>query len=337
MFYKKLLRPLLFNFDPEFIHKFTVDFALKYFPFIFIRDSINDNPDLSVNLFGLDFPNRIGLAAGMDKEAVALKAWENLGFGFAEIGTVTYSSQKGNAKPRLFRLPEEESILNYMGMNNSGAKHIAENLQNIYKKIKIPIGINIAKSANINPNNREAVIADLLNCLKEVHNYGDYLVLNLSCPNVANPEDFQNIKNLSQIIKPLKETTHLPFLIKISADVDEEYINNILTMCVDLNLQGIVATNTTKSRENTPNWTHNKAGGISGKLLAEKSLKITQYIGKHKPSNLALISVGGIFSADDTKERLDAGADLIQIYTSFIYEGIDLISKINKKLSSSGF
>ena len=324
-FYKDFIRPVLFSFEPEFVHEFTVNFALKNF-YWFVPDARAEiKAEASVEVAGIKFPNRIGLAGGMDKNAVALKAWERMGFGFVEIGTVTNLPQEGNQKPRLFRIKEEESILNRMGFNNLGADKIKENLAK--NKVSIPIGVNVGKSRAINSKDKDAVIQDYLNSISKLEEFADYITINVSSPNTPGLRDWEKPAQLSELLKPISEKAKKPLFVKISPDLENEDVEAVLALCDSLKFAGIIATNTTTERENMPSWTGREQGGISGKLLKEKSLSMAKFICERKPKSLAFISVGGIASKEDVKERLQIGADLVQIYTSFIYEGISLVKE----------
>ena len=329
MLYQRLISPLLFCLDAETIHELTVSGLLRHLPWLIPANEHNRDSRLSVELAGIHFPNRIGLAAGMDKNALAINAWENIGFGFVEVGTITYHPQAGNPKPRLFRLKEQKSLLNRMGFNNDGAQVIANRLAKL--KTKTPIGINLGKSKIVDPNDQEAVIADYLSSLRLLQDHGDYITINVSSPNTPNLREWEKPEKLSQLLKPIKAECKKPLFVKISADQPISALDQIIELSLDIKLAGIIATNTTISRDKAPRWTHNEAGGISGALVKEKSREITAYLGKHKPKELALISVGGIDSYDEMKARLDLGADLVQIYTSLIYQGPGLINELNAR------
>jgi dihydroorotate dehydrogenase len=332
MFYEQV-KKFLFNFDPEIIHEFTLD-TLSQFGSLIPSNKVNFDSSLEIKLHGLKFPNRVGLAAGMDKSVKCPIAWQNMGFGFVEYGTVTFHPQEGNPKPRLFRLPEQESILNRLGFNNPGAKLFAKKLKNLKDNLqyKLPIGVNIGKSRIIEAVNQAEVINDYLKCLAEVLPYSDYITVNVSSPNTPGLREWQSEKNIKQLLNPIREACNKPLFVKISPDMDESDLLSILSIAVENKLEGIIATNTTIARDNAPDWTNHEAGGISGKLLTHKARKFTEIIGRNKPSNFTLISVGGIDCPKEARLRLDLGADLVQIYTGLIFRGPAFISEINQEL-----
>lgn len=335
MFYKNLIRPILFKMDPELIHELTINIILKNFHHFLKRNQeINDFPKLGIKLAGIEFPNRIGLAAGVDKNAACIPAWEKLGFGFMELGTTTYYPQTGNDKPRLFRIPEKESILNRMGFNNIGAEALAKHFAEINYKSSIPIGINIGKSRVINTNCQDEVIADYINSIRCLQCFADYLVINVSSPNTPDLRDWEKPGRLKELLIPVKKFASKPLFVKISPDQEFTDIEKVMEIVSDLGLAGLIATNTTINKKKAPSWVQSEIGGISGNLLKEKSFAITQFIAEKKPSNCALISVGGISTADDCKKRFDLGVDLVQIYSGLIYKGPNLITSLNKSLAS---
>ncbi len=330
----QLIKPLLFSLDAEVAHDLTLNILSKIQSFI-KRSSVNDKPELGCEIAGINFPNRIGLAAGMDKACLAPLAWQGLGFGFIEIGTVTNIAQTGNNKPRLFRIKEKNSLLNCLGFNNPGAAQLAEKLKILKEndKFRIPIGINIGKSRIVDARNSEEVIKDYLSALELLENYADYITINVSSPNTPGLREWESPKQLKTLLEPIVKKTTKPVFLKISPDMEEENLYQVLEISENLKIKGLIATNTTIERRNTPLWANSQMGGISGELLKARSLHLTKLIGKNKSKNLALISVGGISSLEDVKIRLDFGADLIQIYTALVYEGPFLISEINDKLS----
>lgn len=335
--YKTFLRPILFKFDPEKVHHFTF-FVLKNFGFLtklFFPKPIEDKR-LERELFGLKFKNPVGLAAGFDKNAVLFNELADLGFGFVEIGTVTPKPQTGNPKKRLFRLIEDGGIINRMGFNNDGLEKIVENLKK--NKHKIIIGGNIGKNTNTFPEN---YTADYVECFKGLHNYVDYFVLNVSCPNVsshAKLEDADYLKELiAEIQKINKEQPNpKPVLLKIAPDLNKIQLDEIVELVAETKIDGIIATNTSISRENlkTSKQTLQKVGngGLSGKPIREKSTQVIRYLSEKSNKSFPIIGVGGIHSAEDAIEKLEAGASLVQIYTGFIYEGPELINQINQKI-----
>jgi dihydroorotate dehydrogenase len=335
MLYKKLLRPLVFNLDPEAAHEFALGILHQLGSFI-KRAQINDALSLGTKIAGISFPNRIGLAAGMDKACSVPLAWQGFGFGFIEIGTVTLQAQPGNPKPRLFRLPEQQSLLNRLGFNNPGASEVAKRLDKLRNnpKFQIPLGVNIGKSRVVDTKDQEAVITDYLGCLSKVNAYADYLTINVSSPNTPGLRDWESPEQLKALLTPLKLAAGgKPIFLKISPDLSEGNLMGVLEVASNLNMAGIIATNTTLSRDGAPQWAQYELGGISGKLLKEGSLKIAKIICDKKPKNLAFISVGGITAVDDVKERLELGADLVQVYSTLVYEGPAWVTQINKELA----
>ena len=342
--YKGLLRPLLFCFDPERVHYFSLWSLGIFFKIPFIRSITKktftiSNKKLERNLFGLTFKNPVGLAAGFDKNGKNIKTLTALGFGFIEIGTITPKAQPGNPKKRLFRLTDDSGIINRMGINNDGAHACAE----ILKKTKrdIIIGGNIGKNTETKNENASD---DYIENFKILHDHVDYFVLNVSCPNVSNFTKLQDVKFLETLIPKLKEintkkTKSKPILIKISPDLNTDQLDETIKLVLDQNLDGIIATNTTISRKNlnTSSFKLNKIGngGLSGLPLTNKSTEVIRYIAKKTNQKIPIIGVGGIMNENDALEKLEAGASLLQIYTGFIYHGPSLIKNINKKILSS--
>nr|WP_262921716.1 quinone-dependent dihydroorotate dehydrogenase [Pontibacter ruber] len=336
-----MLRPLLFKLDPEKVHYLTAD-ALKTAFSLPLAKSIGrsmfqvQDPRLERELFGLKFPNPVGLAAGFDKDAKLVDELAELGFGFVEIGTLTPKPQEGNPKPRLFRLPEDQAIINRMGFNNEGVDAAVERLRQ--RKSNIIVGGNIGKN-KVTPN--EEALNDYLYCFKALYDVVDYFVVNVSSPNTPDLRALQEKEPLQQLLMALQEQNSKmprpkPLLLKIAPDLNESQLNDIIEIAIATKLSGIIATNTTISREglHTPGTRVTKigAGGLSGKPLTRHSTEIIRYLRQHLPQEVKIIGVGGIMSADDAVEKLNAGADLVQLYTGFIYEGPALISRINKKL-----
>ncbi|NDK57618.1 quinone-dependent dihydroorotate dehydrogenase [Pontibacter fetidus] len=339
--YKSLLRPLLFKLDPEKVHYLTTD-ALQTVYKLPLAKSISNSmfgvqdARLERELFGLKFPNPVGLAAGFDKDAKLIDELANLGFGFIEIGTLTPKGQEGNPKPRLFRLPEDQAIINRMGFNNEGVDAAVKRLRN--RKSKIIVGGNIGKN-KVTPN--EEALNDYLYCFKALYDVVDYFVVNVSSPNTPDLRALQEKEPLQQLLIALQEQNSKmpkpkPLLLKIAPDLNEPQLNDIIEIAQEANLSGIIATNTTISRDGlyTPSQKVQEigAGGLSGKPLTKRSTEIIRYLRQHLPQTIKIIGVGGIMTAEDALEKLDAGADLVQLYTGFIYEGPSLIAQINKKL-----
>lgn len=335
--YKTILRPIFFKFDPEKVHHFTF-FMLKNFGFLtklFFPKPIQDKR-LERELFGLKFKNPVGLAAGFDKNALLFNELADLGFGFIEIGTVTPKPQTGNPKKRLFRLIEDNGIINRMGFNNEGLEKIVENLKK--SPHKVIIGGNIGKNTNTLPEN---YTADYVECFEGLHDFVDYFVLNVSCPNVsshAKLEDADYLKELITEVQNINKTKEKPkpILLKIAPDLNKIQLNEIVELVAETKIDGLIATNTSISRENlkTSKQTLEKIGngGLSGKPIREKSTEVIKYLSEKSNKSFPIIGVGGIHSAEDALEKLEAGASLVQIYTGFIYEGADLINQINRKV-----
>jgi dihydroorotate dehydrogenase len=338
----QLLRKILFLFDAEEVHYFSMKMLVFFCRFSLIKYLIKKRftpagKDFLTNIFGLTFSNPVGLAAGFDKNAKYLNELEALGFGFIEIGTVTPLPQKGNPKPRLFRLPKDKALINRMGFNNEGAKAAAERIRK-YKikthksKNQLIIGGNIGKN-KITPN--EDAWKDYEVCFNELHDCVDYFVVNVSSPNTPGLRDLQQKESLRKILSHLLEinktkTIQRPLLLKISPDLVQNDIDDIIDLAEEIKLDGLVAANTTISRTNlkTTEKEINKigAGGLSGKPLKEESTRIASYINSRL--SIPVISSGGIFCKADAKEKFDAGAALVQVWTGFIYEGPGIVKKI---------
>jgi dihydroorotate dehydrogenase len=289
------------------------------------------------SLFNIQFPNRVGLGAGFDKNAKYLKELECLGFGFIEIGTVTPLPQAGNDKPRLFRLPKNKALINRMGFNNDGVKDVAKRLKE-WKEIRsnsnLIIGGNIGKN-KITPN--EDAWKDYEICFKELHPYVDYFVVNVSSPNTPGLRELQEKESLRKILSQLiinneKIIIKKPILLKISPDLTQEQLNDVIDLAIEIKLDGLVATNTTISREQlqTTNYKLQTigAGGLSGLPLKQRSTEVVKYICERTKEKIPVIASGGIFTGEDAKEKLDAGASLVQVWTGFIYEGPGIVKKI---------
>ena len=334
----RLIRKILFLFDAELIHEFSVKLIklLSKVPFskyIIRYFFMVNNQSLERNLFGLKFKNPVGLAAGFDKNAECYNEFSNFGFGFIEIGTVTPLPQPGNPKKRIFRLIEDKSLINRLGFNNKGLNEIRKNLK---KKRDVIIGANIGK--NVFTDNKDGY-KDYLECLEGLHDSVDYFAINISSPNTKNLRQFHN----KELLKPLLE--HLinynnnkpskkPMLLKISPDLEKNQLDDIVSLVSELKIDGIIATNTTISRDMVKSNHKNETGGLSGQLLNEKSNDIIKYLRKNLDKNFPIIGVGGIMTKEDAIKKLNAGADLIQLYTGFIYKGPELIKDINKAIIS---
>ncbi|TYP98801.1 dihydroorotate oxidase A [Tenacibaculum adriaticum] len=339
--YKLLIRPIFFLFDPEKIHHFTfslVKFLSKIpgIPAIFRGLYQVNDKRLERKLFGLTFKNPVGLAAGFDKNAVLYNELANFGFGFVEIGTVTPNGQVGNPKQRLFRLKQDQGIINRMGFNNEGLEAAIKQLKK--NKGNVLIGGNIGKNTATLPEN---YTADYVECFKGLHPYVDYFVLNVSCPNVsshAKLEDADYLKELITEVQKLnnQETKQKPILLKIAPDLNDHQLDEIIELVAETKIDGVIASNTSVNREGLQTSKERLQeignGGLSGQPIKDRSTRVIKYLADNSNKAFPIVGVGGIHSAEDALEKLHAGADLVQIYTGFIYEGPSLIKKINKAI-----
>ncbi len=343
--YHKIIRPFLFKQDPERAHTLAV-FALKMIgeisPLAGLMTYWNRVEMSPIEIFGLKFPNHIGIAAGFDKNAECFKAAGAFGFGHVEIGTITLHRQPGNPKPRLFRFPKQEAVINRMGFNNDGAQLIAQRLKKHYSKHKnsnIPLGINIGKS-KITP--IEEAHEEYVASFKLLADYADYFTINVSSPNTPGLRELQGKEHLLNLLGTLKRanverarklgTREIPMLLKIAPDLTFSQIDSILTIIQDLNFAGIVATNTTLKR---PDFfeTTDCAGGLSGRPLLSFSANIIKYISAQTQGKLPIIGVGGIMDPVCAEKMMDAGASLLQVYTGLIYKGPFLGKEIANALA----
>ncbi|MEH2351232.1 MAG: quinone-dependent dihydroorotate dehydrogenase [Nostoc sp.] len=357
--YKFAISPLLFNLvktDPEWLHQQTIRSFnwLSQTPASWANQRLQKSlclydSRLEQNLFGLNFPNPVGLAAGFDKDGVAAGIWSNLGFGFAELGTVTFHAQPGNPRPRLFRLPLDKAALNRMGFNNLGAAAMAARLTQEKQESThlIPIGINLGKS-KVTP--LEEAAQDYLDSFRLLKDLGDYFVVNVSSPNTPGLRSLQDASMLSAILNLLQQenTAHKPIFVKIAPDLDWVAIADIISLAKTYNLAGIIATNTTICRDElktqvidqTGKSPKEEAGGISGEPLRDRSTEVIRFIWQQTQGQIPIIGVGGIFSPEDAWEKITAGASLIQVYTGWIYEGPlmvrQILSGLLSKLEQSG-
>lgn len=341
----KFFRPLLFSVDPEKIHAWVFDMlrlksALPGFQSILKLLYDFKDPKLERKLFGLTFKNPVGLAAGFDKNAKVIDALSCLGFGFIEIGTLTPKPQPGNDKPRLFRLPEDQALINRLGFNNEGVIAAVNRLRK--RRSSVVVGGNIGKN-KWTPN--ESAWEDYLYCFNALYEHVDYFVVNVSSPNTPGLRELQEKKPLQELLQRVKDLSLTkpeikPVLLKIAPDLTSGQLNDIVDICKTTAIDGIIATNTTVSRDGLQ--TESKklaaigAGGLSGKPLARRSTEVIRYLREALGKDFPIIGVGGIMSAEDAVEKLQAGADLIQLYTGFVYEGPGLIKRINKAILSRG-
>lgn len=343
-----LIKPILFKFDPEKVHH-TVTRGLRLFNRIPGGAALSrglwsvQNARLEREVFGLKFKNPVGLAAGFDKNGELIAEMANLGFGFVEVGTVTPLPQPGNDKPRMFRLPADEALINRMGFNNQGVDVLAERIATYRKsqafaKNPVLIGGNIGKN-KVTPN--EQAVDDYVKCFDRLVNVVDYFVVNVSSPNTPGLRALQEKGPLLEILNTLQQRNQQqanskPILLKIAPDLTNEQLNDIIEIVQQSEIAGVIATNTTISREglHSPQTVVNETGGLSGKPLTQRSTEVIKYLVQQSGGAFPVIGVGGIHSAQDALDKLAAGASLVQLYTGFIYEGPALISSINKKILS---
>ncbi len=339
--YKRLIRPLLFLINPETVHHIIIFLVriIYRIPGIsaLIRNiyTVNDR-NLNKELLGLKFPNPVGLAAGFDKNAAIFREFMLFGFGFIEIGTVTPLGQPGNPKPRLFRIPNDHGLINRMGFNNMGLDAAIQKLKK--KPAGLIIGGNIGKNT-LTPNDK--AVEDYAKCFDGLYPYVDYFVVNVSCPNISDLSELQDKEQLRDILVRLSEIrssrgSRKPILVKISPDLNFSQIDDVLELISHTGMDGIVATNTTTSRTNlitAPELTDKIGkGGMSGEPLSTRSTEIIKYISEKSGGMLTIIGSGGIMSPEDAIEKIHAGAQLLEIYTGFIYDGPGIIKRINKAL-----
>jgi dihydroorotate dehydrogenase len=374
-FYRHLLRPVLFAQDPEDIHRFTMKmlgWASRHPMAADAMRSFFASPELPITAFGLRFPNPIGLAAGLDKEGEAVPIWPSMGFGHSELGAITWEAQPGNPAPRLFRAIADEAIVNRMGFNNHGAQVMADTLAYWRKNgrwPRHPVGINLGKNKNTPLEDAPENYAKTFRILWP---HADFFVINVSSPNTPNLRELQNKTALDRIIVALQETEretaatvktdsqssphkgcdchrqdpilHKPLLIKVAPDLTLEALDDVIALALSRNIDGIVATNTTIERPKTQNAdclrVYGETGGLSGKPLKARSTEVIRHIYKQAQGKLPIMGVGGIFTADDAWEKIAAGASVLQIYTSLVYEGPGaarkIVSGLIERLETSG-
>jgi len=332
--YERFVRPLLFSLDAETAHHLAigflrgashVDLALR------VLSAFQPAPKPKT-VFGVNFPNPIGLAAGLDKNGVALVALAALGFGFVEIGTVTAKAQPGNPKPRIFRLPEQQALINHLGFNNDGADIVAERLGKLRAAGRwpaVPVGINIGKS-KITP--REQATADYLYSFQLLREFADYIALNVSSPNTPGLRDLQGAAALSELLRTIASENRQnpkPVLVKIAPDLSPNDLEDLIATCEQNEVAGIIATNTTLDHSSIPP-ARDREGGLSGKPLREKSTALVRAITAR--STIPVVASGGVVDAESAREKFEAGAQLVQIYTGYIYRGPGLLREITKTL-----
>ncbi|PSL58053.1 dihydroorotate oxidase A [Saccharothrix carnea] len=339
MVYKSVVRKALFRMhggDAERVHETTLGALEKLNP---AAKLVKRRLAGGRTVFGVRFPNPVGLAAGLDKNGRALHAWGALGFGFVEVGTVTRHAQPGNPKPRLFRLRDSEAIINRMGFNNDGALELANRLDRL-GPLSVPLGISLGKS-KVTP--VEEAVEDYRTSLRALYRHGDYFAINISSPNTPGLRSLQDRGALTELLSALNATARdlagsepvKPILVKIAPDLTDPAIAELLEVCAAHEVSGLIATNTTLSRDGlapADRRLAGEAGGLSGRPLTERAREVVRFVSRETDGRLPIIGVGGIASPDDAKRMLDAGASLIQLYTGFIYEGPGLVRRINRAL-----
>lgn len=334
--YKSILRPILFKSDPEEIHHFTFSSVRRLFKVPGSKNIIKklyqvNDTRLEREVFGLKFKNPVGLAAGFDKDAKLYKELSHFGFGFIEIGTVTPKPQPGNPKKRLFRLKEDQAIINRMGFNNGG---VAEAVVRLQKNKNVLIGGNIGKN-KVTPN--DEAVNDYILCFNALFSVVDYFVVNVSSPNTPGLRELQDKEPLTKLLATLQDLNaqkekRKPILLKIAPDLTKDQLLDIIDIVATTKIDGVIATNTTISREGLTSVNKEEIGGLSGKPLTKRSTEVIRFLSERSDKAFPIIGVGGIHSAQDALEKIEAGASLVQLYTGFIYEGPQLIKDINTEL-----
>jgi dihydroorotate dehydrogenase len=334
--YEKLIRPVLFKLQPETAHEFGIEVLRKVLSSEKIQKFVSekltvDDEILRIEKFGLNFKNPLGVAAGFDKNGVVVNQLAALGFSFVEVGTVTLNAQKGNEKPRLFRLPADEALINRLGFNNEGTEKVTGRLKKITPHCVL--GINIGRNKDV-PN--EKAVENYLKSFDLAHKAADYLAVNVSSPNTPDLRELQKAENLEELLSQLQrrnfELSPKPLLVKIAPDLNDPEIEAIVDIAQRLNLAGIIATNTTVSRENLKTKI-NQNGGLSGKPVFEKSNEVIKKVYRFSGGKLPIIGVGGIFTPDDAFKKIACGASLLQAYTGFVYRGFGFARQINSGLA----
>jgi len=329
-FYSRFLRPIFFALDAEEAHDAVISLlqAGSHYPALVSLLAGRAVPKSPRVVAGIDFPNPVGLAAGMDKNGLALPAWEALGFGFIEVGTITALPQPGNPKPRLFRYPEHQALINRLGFNNEGVESVATRLEGMKSEgrwPRVPVGLNIGKSK---VTSAEKAHEDYLASYKRLHGLGDYYVINVSSPNTPGLRDLHASEALGGIVRTLRDwegTPHRPLFVKVSPDLAEEDLIEVVQLAEQEKLTGLIATNTTVDHSAMPK-DRGQTGGLSGDPVRPRALTALRTI--RRQTKLPVIACGGISDSVSAKERLDAGADLLQVYTAFIYQGPALLRRL---------
>lgn len=339
MFYSAI-RKVLFQFDPEFIHEVTIK-GFKYTGATPLSLLYKQNvPQAPVEVMGITFPNPVGLAAGLDKNGECIPAFEALGFGFLEVGTVTPRPQPGNPKPRIFRLPAANGIINRMGFNNKGVDYLIDQVRK--SKFKGVLGINIGKNKDTPEENAKD---DYIYCMQKAYEYASYIAINISSPNTPGLRSLQYGEALNELLSAIKSEQkslakqhgkYVPVAVKIAPDLTEEEIQSIAQCLIDNEIDGVIATNTTLARDGVETLKHGQEqGGLSGAPVKDKSTEVIKLLAKALDNKLPIMGVGGIASGSDAQEKIDAGAKLVQVYSGFIYQGPALVKDIVNTLSKS--
>lgn len=338
--YKVLIRPILFLLDPETAHHVTVALLRFMMRIPGVKNMFTaiygvKEGRYAVDVMGIRFPNRVGLAAGFDKDARLLSELSAFGFGFIEIGTVTPRAQPGNEKPRMFRLPADQGLINRMGFNNEGVDAVLQRLKE--RKPGLVVGGNIGKN-KVTPN--EEAEEDYVTCFEALYEVVDYFVVNVSSPNTPGLRALQEREPLTRLLNRLcalnrKKPIPKPLLLKIAPDLTDGQLDEVVEIVIATGMAGIIATNTTISREGLKSAEQltQEAGGLSGRPVRQRSTDVIRYLRRKAGKDLVIIGVGGVFTAADAQEKIDAGANLLQVYTGFIYEGPGMVQRIVRHLS----
>lgn len=345
MLYKTIVKPLFFKMSPERAHHVMIDgmHTMSRLPgfhaMMHGMYGVKPTEELSTKLWNIEFPNPIGLAAGLDKDAKAASVFSSIGFGFVEVGTVTPEAQSGNELPRLFRLPPDQALINRMGFNNEGASSMAENLKKLHNR-KVPLAVNIGKN-KVTPNDKAA--DDYRTCIQELYPYGDFFVVNISSPNTPDLRKLQHGQELEELLSTVidemkrqqakhNENEQKPVLVKIAPDLSTDELNDMIDTIIHSGVSGIIATNTTLSRDGLTHTFASEAGGLSGAPLRQRSTEVIRHIYRRTEGKLPIIGVGGIFTSEDAYEKIRAGASLVEIYTALIYQGPEMNKRLNAGL-----
>lgn len=341
--YNYLVRPLLFRLTSDYAHEATIKSAASLSKNRWLLKTLESvysykNPVLEQKIFGLTFQNPVGLAAGFDKNGTTIAFMESLGFGFIEIGSITANPSTGNPKPRSFRLPEDESLINRLGLNNEGAQTISRRLKKVSPSV--PIGVNIAKTHDPSIEGEDAIL-DYKTSFEFVKSFADYITLNVSCPNTREGKTFEDPGTLNALLKALeigKDASLPPVLIKFSVDLSNKSLSDLLKVCENHAVDGYVAVNTSSNRDNLSaskkELDRIGRGGLSGKAIASRSTEIIKQIHTFTRGEKTIIGVGGIFSSEDAIQKLKAGADLLQLYTGLVYKGPGVVKEINQGIAA---